>query len=92
VAQAEREEKFLRALSDWDESMGALNSAAERYRVQHASTYLSATGADALRKAAADAATSELRKERDHREREERLNYHRMIFYRGSAGEVERAS
>ena len=85
-----REEKFLEALRAWMDSTAALHAAAESYRVEHAKAYLVATGPDAARKAAADAATGDNRVERDACERAERADYHRMIFYRGTAGEAEK--
>jgi membrane protein involved in colicin uptake len=86
-----REQTFLSALEAWETAEHKRIVLAEQYREAHARA-LSASQAktDAARKAEADAATSQLRLDRNFAELAATSLRDRVIFYRGPAGERER--
>ena len=75
---------FERALEEWRQKALVHVDAAEAYRVAHAGAMLHSDGKnEAMRKADADAATSELRLTRDRSEVSALACYHRLLFLRG---------
>jgi hypothetical protein len=84
----DREAKFIEALETWERAEETRVECAEAYRSAHAAALTASDAkADTARKAAADGATSELRGKRDRAELTATVAHHRLIFYRGSAGE-----
>jgi hypothetical protein len=81
---------FESVLNAWSVAEEARIVAAERYREAHARAFNAAKGTDTARKAAADESTSALRLDRDFAESKATKLHHRVIFYRGSAGERAR--
>lgn len=82
-----RAQTFESVLDAWSAAEEARIIAAEHYREAHARAFNEAKGTDTARKAAADSKTSQLRLDRDFAELKASRLYHRVIFYRGSAGE-----
>jgi len=84
----QREQTFLSALAAWEAAEERRIVAAEDYRVSHAKATAESTAKNAEgRKADADVATSAKRLERDRAELAATAAHHRLVFYRGSAGE-----
>lgn len=87
-----REQTFLSVLEAWEAAEEKRIIAAEKYREAHGAA-LNESGAktDAARKAEADTKTSALRLDRDFAEKAATTLHHKVVFYRGSAGEADRS-
>lgn len=86
----QREATFLSALEAWRVAEERRILTGEEYREAHARAFRAQEKAtDAARKAYADETTSKLRLDRDFAESAAMLAHHRVVFYRGSAGERE---
>ena len=83
-----REATFLSALEAWRSAEENRILASEQYREAHARAFRAQEKAtDAARKAYADETTSKLRLDRDFAESAATHAHHRVVFYRGPAGE-----
>jgi hypothetical protein len=85
------EQTFLSVLTAWRAAEERRIVADERYREEHAREFSALEkGTDTARKAHADAKTSTLRLDRNFAQMEATALHHKVVFYRGSAGEAER--
>lgn len=83
-----REQTFISVLEAWEAAESKRIVLAEQYREAHArATSESQAKTDAARKADADSKTSALRLSRDMAEKDATVLHHKVVFYRGSAGE-----